>query len=209
MNVDNITINTQSSIKIILDKTIYFDPYKIEKEIHDADIIFITHNHYDHMDIESINNIKNDSTKIIAPKSIENVINDIYFKEYIYLKPDEEINVDNIDIKAIPAYNINKNFHPKLNNWLGYVIKFNNITYYIAGDTDKTIEAEKVKCDVALIPIGGYYTMDVNTAAQLVRVINPKIVIPTHYGSIVGNIDDGKKLRYILADTDIKIIEKL
>ncbi|MBQ6282315.1 MAG: MBL fold metallo-hydrolase [Bacilli bacterium] len=195
MNIDNIEVNTQSSIKIILDKIIYFDPYKIEDNKHDADIIFITHNHYDHMDINSINKIKNENTIIIAPQTMKDTIDKIEFKDYIYLNPNENIDIDNINIKTIPAYNIEKSFHPRKNNWLGYIVTFNNISYYIAGDTDKTKESESVKCDIALIPIGGYYTMDVEEATELIKIIKPKIVIPTHYGSIVGNIDAGKKLR--------------
>ncbi|MBQ1813039.1 MAG: MBL fold metallo-hydrolase [Bacilli bacterium] len=195
MNIDNIEVNTQSSIKIILDKIIYFDPYKIEDNKHDADIIFITHNHYDHMDINSINKIKNENTIIIAPQTMKDTIDKIEFKDYIYLNPNENIDIDNINIKTIPAYNIEKSFHPRKNNWLGYIITFNSISYYIAGDTDKTKESESVKCDIALIPIGGYYTMDVEEATELIKIIKPKIVIPTHYGSIVGNIDAGKKLR--------------
>lgn len=195
MNIDNIEVNTQSSIKIILDKIIYFDPYKIEDNKHDADIIFITHNHYDHMDINSINKIKNENTIIVAPQTMKDTVDKIEFKDYIYLNPNENIDIDNINIKTIPAYNIEKSFHPRKNNWLGYIITFNSISYYIAGDTDKTKESESVKCDIALIPIGGYYTMDVEEATELIKIIKPKIVIPTHYGSIVGNIDAGKKLR--------------
>ena len=209
MNVDNIEINTQSSIKIILNKIIYFDPYKIVENKHDADIIFITHNHYDHMDIESINNIKNDSTIIVAPKSIEKDIRSIEFKDYIFLNPYEEINIEDINIKSIPAYNIEKTFHPRQNNWLGYIIEFNNVSYYVAGDTDKTKETENVKCDIALIPIGGTYTMDVKEASELVKTIKPKVVIPTHYGSIVGEINDGKRLKDILSDIDVEVIEKM
>lgn len=209
MNTKNIEINTQSSIKITLDKIIYFDPYKIENDKHDADIIFITHNHYDHMDKESIEKIKNKNTIIIAPKTMKEVIKDIKVKDYIFLNPNEELNIDNLNIKTIPAYNINKTFHPRENNWLSYIITFNNISYYIAGDTDKTIEAENVKCDMALIPIGGHFTMNVNEATELIKIINPKIVIPIHYGSIIGNIDDGKKLKNNLSSTNIEVIEKL
>ncbi len=207
MNIDNIEVNTQSSIKIILDKIIYFDPYKIEDNKHDADIIFITHNHYDHMDINSINKIKNENTIIVAPQTMKDTIDKIEFKDYIYLNPNENIDIDNINIKTIPAYNIEKSFHPRKNNWLGYIITFNGISYYIAGDTDKTKESESVKCDIALIPIGGYYTMDVEEATELIKIIKPKIVIPTHYGSIVGNIDAGKKLRNNLYDIT-NVIEK-
>ena len=209
MNTNNIEINTQSSIKIILDKIIYFDPFKISNNYHDADIIFITHSHYDHFDIESINNIKNDNTIIVAPCSMKNDIKDISFKEYFYLNPCDELVIDNINIKSIRAYNNDKPFHPEYNNWLGYIVKFNNITYFVAGDTDKTIDNEKVKCDVALVPIGGHYTMDTYEASELIKSINPKVVIPTHYGSIVGNINDGNKFKEYLSDTNIDVVLKI
>ena len=209
MNTDNIEINTQSSIKIKLDKVLYFDPFKIENASYDADIIFITHEHYDHFDIESINKIKNDNTIVVCPKAMEEEINQLEFKEYYYLNPNDSIIIDNININAISAYNIDKPFHPKSNNWLGYTITYSDITYYIAGDTDKTNEAEKVKCDIALIPIGGHFTMDVSEAFELVSIIKPKIVIPIHYGSIIGSKSDGESLKNKLLNTDIKVIEKL
>ncbi len=209
MNIDNIEINTQSSIRLEFEKVLYFDPFKIETNSHDADIIFITHEHFDHMDIESIEKIKKDNTIIVAPKSMENIISKIEFGDYIYLKPFDEACIYDINIKAIPAYNLEKQFHPRANDWLGYIITVDNITYYIAGDTDATEEAKNVKCDIALVPIGGYYTMDVDEAAKLIRIIKPKIVIPTHYGSIVGEKTFGKKLKQNLADTNIEVIEKL
>ena len=209
MNTDIIEVNTQSSIRINSDKMIYFDPFKIEDKKNDADIVFITHSHYDHMDSESINNIIKSNTIVVAPKTVENDIKKIEFKDYIFLNPNEEINIENINIKTIPAYNIGKPFHPKDNNWLGYLVTINNVSYYIAGDTDKTNEIEKIKCDIALVPIGGHFTMDVNEAANLIRIINPNVVIPTHYGSIVGNTEDGKRFKDILSDTDIEVIEKL
>ena len=209
MNTDYIKVNTQSSIRLELDKIIYFDPYKIDDKVNDADIIFITHNHYDHMDLYSINNVKNSNTIIVAPKSMEDVISKIEFKDYIYLNPNEEINIDDIDIKTIPAYNLTKPFHPRENNWLSYIIKVNNITYYVAGDTDKTEENSQVKCDIAFIPIGGKFTMGVAEATELIKIMNPSIVIPIHYGSIIGDKEDGKRLKDNLINTDIEVIEKL
>lgn len=209
MNTNNITVNTQSSIKITLDKTIYSDPFKIDIDYHDADIIFITHSHYDHFDIESINKIKNDETIVVAPSSMKEEVNNIKFKDYIFLNPGEEIELSNINIKTIPAYNLEKSFHPRENNWLGYIITNNDISYYIAGDTDKTKESENVKCDIAFIPIGGYYTMDVTDAAALARTINPKVVIPIHYGSIIGNREDGLRLKEKLNDTNVEVVEKI
>ena len=209
MNLDNIEINTQSSIRLELNKIIYFDPFKIEIGKNDADIIFITHNHYDHMDVPSIEKVKNNNTIVVAPKSMEEVIRNTQFKEYIFLNPNEEISIDGINVKTIPAYNNEKTFHPKSNNWLGYIITYNNITYYIAGDTDKTVDNEKVKCDVAFIPIGGHFTMDVNEATELIKIINPKVVVPIHYGSIIGEPSFGKVLKDNLSDTNIDVIEKL
>ena len=209
MDTSHIEINTQSSIKIKLTKIVYFDPYKIEKNMNDADIIFITHNHYDHMDIDSIEKVKNNNTIIVAPKSMEEAIRKINFKDYIFLNPNEHINIDDLSIKTIPAYNISKSFHPRENNWLGYIVTYKNISYYVAGDTDKTDESEMVKCDIAFIPIGGHFTMDVKEAAELIRIINPKIIVPIHYGSIIGTPEDGKKLIKALEDTNIKVVEKL
>lgn len=209
MNVDNILVNTQSSIRISLDIILYFDPYKINEEKHDADIIFITHDHYDHFDIDSINNVKNDNTVVVAPASMRNDVDNIFFNDYIYLNPYDEINIDNIIVSTVPSYNINKSFHPKSNNWLGYIVTYNNIKYYIAGDTDKTSDNEKVNCDIAFIPIGGTYTMNVDEAVDLVKIINPKVVIPIHYGSIVGNKSDGKKLKEKLNSYSVEVIEKL
>lgn len=209
MDTENIKINTQSSIKLTLDKTIYFDPYKMEENKHDADIIFITHNHYDHMDNESIEKIKNENTIIVAPKSMEEIIKKIEFKNYIYLEPFDEIDIQNINVKTIPAYNNEKQFHPRNDNWLGYIIKINDITYYIAGDTDVTKENENVKCDIAFIPIGGHFTMDVKEATKLIKKINPKIVIPIHYGSIIGEKNLGKILKEKLLNKNIQVIEKL
>lgn len=209
MNINNIEVNTQSSIRLGFDKVIYFDPYKIETDRHDADIIFITHNHYDHMDNESIEKVKNDITIVVAPKSMEDVISKIEFSDYIYLEPFDETNLDNINIKTIPAYNNEKQFHPRINNWLGYIVTIDNTTYYIAGDTDITEEANNIKCDIAFIPIGGHFTMDVKEATELVKRINPKIVIPIHYGSIIGEPTYGKVLKENLSNTNIKVIEKL
>ncbi len=209
MNTDNISVNTQSSIKINLDKIVYFDPFEIKEESHDADIIFITHDHYDHFDINSINNIKNDNTIVVTPLSMKDKINNISFKDYIYLNPDEETIIDGISIKTIPAYNTNKSFHPKSNNWLGYIIEYNNVKYYIAGDTDITNENKQVSCDIAFLPCGGTYTMDYNEASELAKVINPKVIIPIHYGSIVGTKEDGLKIKELLKDTSIEVIEKI
>ena len=111
-------------------------------------------------------------------------------------------------IETIPAYNNEKQFHPKSNNWVGYIIEINGEKYYIAGDTDITEENKKIKCDVALLPIGGTFTMNYEEATELANIIKPKIVIPIHYGSIVGNKSDAEKFKKLI-NKEIKCEIKL
>ena len=209
--INNISINCHSSIKINGEKVIYIDPYKIKGINNDADLIFITHEHYDHYSIEDINKIKKSNTRFIVPKSMKNrlIIDRISENDIISVDVKNKYNVDDIEFETIPAYNINKNFHPKNNNWVGYIININNIKYYIAGDTDMTEEAINVKCDIAFIPIGGTYTMDYKEAATLTNKIKPKYAIPIHYGLIVGKYEDAIKYSNLLdKEIECKIIIK-
>lgn len=198
--LEGIEILYHSSIKIKKEIIIYFDPFKIDREYHDADVIFITHSHYDHYSEEDINRVKKEDTHIVAPIDLlDNLLTIGFTKESIILvKPNENYTVKDITFKTIPAYNTNKKFHPKPNNWVGYLVTIDNITYYIAGDTDITEENRKVSCDIAFVPIGGTYTMDYKEAAELINEIKPKIAIPTHYGEIVGKIGDGQKFAKLI-----------
>ena len=192
----NIEVNCHSSIKISENKIIYIDPFNIEKKLHDADIILITHDHYDHYSPEDIEKIVNQDTIIVAPKTVKALGK---MKNVISVEANNAYEIDGIKIETIPSYNINKKFHPKENEWVGYIIEINNIRYYIAGDTDIIPENKLVKCDVAFIPVGGTYTMNYQEAAELANIIKPKIVIPTHYGSIVGEIQDSEKFKELLS----------
>ena len=196
--LDNIEVLIHSSIKFSKDIIIYFDPYKINKDYHDADIIFITHSHYDHYSPLDIKKLIKDNTIIVCPEDVKEELLKLDIKNIIEVVPNKDYEVLNIKFKTIPAYNINKNFHPKENNWVGYLINYNNVKYYIAGDTDITEENKNIICDVAFVPIGGTFTMDYKEAASLINEIQPKIAVPTHYGLIVGNKDDGIKFSKLL-----------
>ena len=190
--LNNIEVLCHSSIRINKEKIIYIDPFKIDKKYNDADIIFITHDHYDHYSEEDVNKVKKEDTFIVVPKGMSaKLLKQGFKQDYIVtVEPDNTYMVKDINFKTIPAYNINKQFHPKENNWVGYIIQINGVRYYIAGDTDVTEENKKVKCDVAFVPVGGTYTMDSKEAAKLVNEIKPKIVVPIHYGSVVGTNQD-------------------
>lgn len=194
-----------SSIRINKEKTIYIDPFKIDRNYNDADIIFITHDHYDHYSEEDIDKVINENTVIVIPEELLTKVlkKGINKNAIITVKPNQKYMVQGIKFETVPAYNTNKIFHPKENGWVGYVIEINGIKYYIAGDTDITEENKKVKCDVAFVPVGGTYTMDFKEAAQLVNEIQPKVAVPIHYGSVVGTKQNAEEFIKLL-HTNIK-----
>ena len=190
--LENVEVLCHSSIKINKEKVIYIDPFKIEKNYNDADIVFITHDHYDHYSEEDIDKVINENTIIIIPEELLTKLlrKGINKNAIITVEPNKNYMVQGIKFETISAYNTNKTFHSKKNGWVGYIIIINGIRYYIAGDTDITEENKQVKCDVAFVPVGGTYTMDFKEAASLINEIKPKIAIPIHYGSIVGTEQD-------------------
>ena len=191
-----ISINYQNIIKIKTNKTIYFDPFKIEKTTNDADYIFITHSHYDHLEKESIDKIINEHTTIIIPESIKDELSE--YNNIIEVIPNNSYSLEDISFNTIPSYNTNKQFHPKSNNWVGYILIIEDKKVLVSGDTDITEELLNVKCDIAFIPIGGTYTMTPEEGAKLINQIKPQKVIPTHYGCIVGKKEDGETFKRLL-----------
>ena len=174
-------------VRIEGEKTIYTDPFGLENAPHDADIIFITHDHYDHLSPEDIEKVAKPETVLVMPKTVE------YASEWrsVKLQPEEKASVEGIAVEAVRAYNPNKKFHPKENDWLGFVITLDGIRFYVAGDTDDTPEARAVSCDVAFLPVGGTYTCTAEEAAELAKAIAPaREAVPYHCGSIVGTKDD-------------------
>jgi L-ascorbate metabolism protein UlaG (beta-lactamase superfamily) len=110
----------------------------------------------------------------------------------------EETKIDDITIQGFPAYNINKPFHPKSNNWLGFIIKHRDVSIYIAGDSDVTEEAKQLKVNIMILPVGGTYTMTDKEAAELVNLTKPDIAIPIHYGDIVGSIQNAQNFEKVV-----------
>ena len=190
--LENIFVLNHSSIKIKDNKTIYFDPYQIEKNYKDADYIFITHSHYDHYSEEDIVKVKKAETKIIITIDLKEKVEKLGLvsSNIIIVEPNKKYTIDKLKVETIPAYNNEKPFHPKYNKWVGYILETSTGRFYIAGDTDITEENKKVKCDVAFVPVGGTYTMNYSEAAELVNIIKPKIAVPIHYGSVVGTKQD-------------------
>lgn len=192
---DNIEVFTQSSIRIKTeDQVIYIDPFRLAIEPHDADLIFITHDHYDHFSVEDIQRAAKPSTILIVPEKMEDKACEAAdpVSQIETVVPGESYEIAGLSFETVPAYNKLKPFHPKSAGWVGYILTAGEKRIYIAGDTDMTKDNQQVKCDIALVPIGGKYTMDAAKAAELINVIRPETAIPTHYGSIVGSWDDAE-----------------
>lgn len=192
---ENIQVLTHSSIKITGETIIYVDPFRIVDAVHDADIILITHSHHDHFSPEDIAMIIKSDTIVVVPKSMEEQAEGISCGQLITVEPKDQKELRGISVETIPAYNPLKPFHPKGNGWVGYLIETEGMKIYVAGDTDITRESKEVSCDVAMVPIGGFYTMDAKKAAELVNIIRPKVAIPTHYGSVAGSQSDEEVFR--------------
>ncbi len=199
-------------------KNIYIDPFNIKEGLEKADIIMITHSHYDHCSVADIKKIVQDGTRIILTADSQSKVMkfDVSVKIDI-VSPGEELDMGDIKVSVFPAYNIDKHFHPKDESWVGYILKINNLIIYHAGDTDLIPEMKNLtgyqqpgKEFIALLPVGGRFTMSAEEAAEAVKIIKPTLAIPMHYGSIVGVSEDAKEFKELCEENDIRceIMEK-
>ncbi len=170
---------THSCIKILSDtgKIIYFDPYQLPRKNERADLILISHDHFDHCSIPDIQKIADENTTVIIPSTCS--LNGKF--KVVKVKENEKTVINDIKIEAVPAYTINISTHPRMNRWLGYILTVDGLRIYHAGDTDKIPEMQYIDdIKVACIPVGGNYTMGMEEAAESIRLINPQIAVPMH-----------------------------
>jgi len=194
-------------------KVIYIDPFKISENLPKADLILITHGHYDHCSFEDIGKIIQEGTRIIMTADSQSKI--ARFQIPIRMEvvsPGQEIDLGSVKITCLPAYNVDKPFHPKEEGLVGYVIKTNDVIIYHAGDTDVIPEMQKLtgynqpdKKFIALLPVGGRFTMSAEEAFEAAKIIKPSIAIPMHWGSIVGNIKDAEEFKELCLHEGIRV----
>jgi len=197
------------TFRITGEKVIYTDPFQIEKTGPVADIILITHEHRDHCSPEDVKKVSGPGTTIVTTPDCLAKLEGIASKGIRTVKPGDRITVDGIEVEAVRAYNTNKKFHPRENNWVGYVFKAGDLLYYLAGDTDLIPEMKDIKCDVALLPVSGTYVMTAEEAVEAALDIRPRVAVPMHYGAIVGERSDADRFASALkGKVDVRILDK-
>jgi len=196
----------QSAIRYAGDGlTLYIDPWGTAPDDAEADVILITHAHFDHYQPHEIERLRKEDTKIVAPKDIASELSG----EVTAVAPGDSVEVGSVRIEAVPAYNVvdeRLDMHPQTNGWVGYLIELDGRTYYHAGDTDALPELERLRTDVAMVPIGGTYTMDFREAAGLVKAMSPKLAVPMHFGFVVCSPSHADYFRDEVAPLPVEVL---
>jgi L-ascorbate metabolism protein UlaG (beta-lactamase superfamily) len=189
-------------------ETLVIDPFKLDHEAR-ADYVLLSHEHYDHCNSEDLKKVLKSNTTVVAIPACKEELAKAGAKNVKTVKPGDSVKVGGFQVKAIPAYNVNKfrepgkPFHPKVDQKVGYVIETRNgTTIYHTGDSDLIPEMDNLAPDIALLPVSGTYVMTVEEALQAADRIKPKLVIPMHWGTIVGSKGDADRFK---KDAKVKV----
>lgn len=194
-------------------KTIYVDPYQLSNAQHnqnDADIVLISHNHFDHLSMDDLRHVIGKKTSVVAAKECLEQLKTTGAAEVNGVAPGDRVTIQGLPVEAIAAYNTNKKFHPKADNKVGFVLTINGIRIYHTGDVDDIPEMSAVKPEVALVPVSGTYVMTAEEAAKAVneKIKPKKLAIPMHYGSIVGTVKDAATFKRLVTVCPVQILAR-
>ena len=171
-------------------REIQIDPYGVSEESA-ADYVLLTHPHYDNFSEVDIARVRRPETVVIAPASMKKQLEDADH----FLRPGDMLQLEGLDVLAMPAYNVEKKFHPQESAWLGYVFTLDGVTYYHAGDTDYLDSMMTVRCDVAFLPCDGHYTMGAEEAVRAAEACGASVLVPVHWGESWGSPEDLEQMR--------------
>lgn len=168
-----------------------------------ADLVLLTHPHFDNFSEDDIARVRKPDTVIVAPASMKKLVDDADH----YMRPGDMVHLDGYEVLAVPAHNVEKRFHTPEDGWLGYVFTIEGTTYYHAGDTDFLPSMFGIRCDVAFLPCGGHYTMGVDDAARAGEACGAEIIVPIHWGEPHGSEDDITRLKELFS-REVHVLER-
>jgi L-ascorbate metabolism protein UlaG (beta-lactamase superfamily) len=181
---------------------IHVDPLGVDESSR-ADIVLLTHPHYDNFSEADIERVRGENTVIVAPASMKKQLEDADH----FMRPGDMLQLDGFDVLAVPAHNVDKKFHTPEHGWLGYVFTIGDVTYYHAGDTDFLPAMYGIRCDIAFLPVGGHYTMGVEDAARAGEACGAEVIVPVHWGEPHGTPDDIARLRELFP-REVHVLER-
>ncbi len=186
-----------ASFRVDSDKVVYFDPFELKKDVKSGDVIFITHEHADHCSPADVKKIVKKGTVIVTTADCRKKLSEKGVKvgTLVTVTCGDTLNVEGLKVVVVPAYNIDKKFHPKSKGWVGFVVNLDGLSIYHAGDTDFIPEMKDIDTDVALLPVSGTYVMTAEEAVEAAKAIGPSVAVPMHYGRIVGSEEDARTFK--------------
>jgi L-ascorbate metabolism protein UlaG (beta-lactamase superfamily) len=178
---------------------VYFDPRNLKDPV-PADVICVTHGHFDHLSVEDLGKVARPGTVIVCPAScVDRARAAVSSKVSVRsMASGQTLQLGTVTVETVPSYNTNKPNHPRNAGNLGFVVEMGGQRVYFAGDTDFIPEMADIRCDVALLPVGGTYTMNADEAAQAAAAIKPKYAVPMHWGEVVGSRADAERFVKLL-----------
>jgi L-ascorbate metabolism protein UlaG (beta-lactamase superfamily) len=185
---------------------VYIDPWGTRDDDPPADVILVTHAHFDHFVPEDIDRVRKASTKLVGPRDVAKELSG----DVTQVSPGDSLEVAGVKVRTMPAYNVLEHRldkHPKANGWVGYVLELSGSTYYHAGDTDHAPELDEVRADVTFLPVGGDpFLMGPEEAADLAKAISPQVAVPMHFGYVNGSPADGDRFQQAAAPVKVEVL---